>query len=385
MATDSETIIDVWRGVIGVLFAAGAFAQQIIPVEKVSGEANAFDANQHREPLPCTVTFTKPQLNLAFRFETTYAAQVPLDAYAGGEHKWRVLFRVMPRDGQPVYFTDSFDLSGASGAAFDAVVKGTFFTGEGDYDVQWSLWDDLGRVCRQNARVQAHRTRNEQNVKVEMPPGAVADFSWLAASEESLSSLLEQAPEASLRLVVFNLDQQRELFRKDDFTTRDVAGIAHEGDALARWAVDSKVLQNPAGGWELIGKLESSEIRSAPLPDTILFLGLPAASAEKMPNEMPQSASAQTPRFVYLRYHLEPQASAQALRVGRGGGPSLPRGGRETMGEIIPRGNPRSGYPYLDPIEQAVRRMRGRTIEISSADTLSKALSAVRKSALKNN
>ena len=420
MATDSETIIDAWRGVIGILFAAGALAQQIIPVEKVSGGANAFDANQHREPLPCTITFTKPQLNLAFRFETTYAAQVPLDACAGGEHKWRVLFRVMPRDGQPVYFTDSFDLSGASGAAFDAVVKGTFFTGEGDYDVQWSLWDDLGRVCRQNARGQPHRTRNEQNVKVEMPPGAAGDFSWQSVSEESiaaktrritilmnaalprvshgqavdnewpalltiLSSLLEQAPEASVRLVVFNLDQQRELFRKDDFTARDVAGIAHEGDALARWAVDSKVLQNPAGGWELIGKLESSEIRSAPLPDTILFLGLPAASAEKMPNEMPQSASAQTPRFVYLRYHLDPQASAQALRVGRGGGPSLPRGGRETMGEIIPRGNPRSGYPYLDPIEQAVRRMRGRTIEISSADTLSRALSAVRKSALKNN
>jgi hypothetical protein len=32
-------------------------------------------------------------------------------------------------------------------------VKGTFFTGEGDYDVEWSLWDDLGRVCRQHSRL----------------------------------------------------------------------------------------------------------------------------------------------------------------------------------------------------------------------------------------
>ncbi|HEY4085322.1 MAG TPA: hypothetical protein VGM43_05260 [Bryobacteraceae bacterium] len=414
MATDSETIIDVWRGTIGVFFTAAAFAQQIVPVGKVPGGAAGFDANQHGEPLPCTVTFTKPQLNLAFRFETTYAARIPLDAYAGGEHKWRILFQVAPRGGQPVYFTDSFDVPGSSDRAFDAIVKGTFFTGEGDYDVKWSLWDDLGRVCRQNPRLEAHLTRNEQNVKAEMPPGAVGDFAWQPASQESvaaktrrvtvlmnaalprvkqgqsaddewpalltiLSSLLDRAPEASVRLVVFNLDQQRELFRKDDFTTKDVAGIAHEGDAAARWAVDANVLQNPPGGWELIRKLESAEIRATPAPDMVLFLGLPAGSAEKMPDDMPQPASAQTPRFMYLSYRLDPQTSAQALRVGRGGGPSLPRGGREAMGEIILRGNPRSGYPAPDPVEQAVHRMGGRTITISSADALSKAISEVEK------
>jgi hypothetical protein len=97
MATDSATIIDVWRGVIGVFFAAAAFAQQITTVDKLPGGVNAFDATQHHEPLPCTVTFAKPRLNLGFRFETTYAARVSLDAYAGGEHKWRILFQVTPR------------------------------------------------------------------------------------------------------------------------------------------------------------------------------------------------------------------------------------------------------------------------------------------------
>jgi hypothetical protein len=415
MATDSETIIDVWRGVIGVFFAAAAFAQQIVPVKKLPGGADAFDASQLHEPLPCTVTFTKPRLNLGFRFETTYAAQTPLDAAA--EHKWRVLFLVTPRNGEPVYFTDSFDLPGPSDRAFDAIVKGTFFTGEGDYDVQWSLSDDLGRVCRQNARLEAYRTRNEQNVKVEMPPGAVGDFSWQPASQERvaaktrritvlmnaalprvshgqavdnewpalltiLSSLLEQVPEASVRLVVFNLDQQRELFRKDDFSAKDVAGIAHEGDASARWAVDSHVLQNPLGGWELLRKLESSEIHAAPAPDTVLFLGLPAASAEKIPDEMPQPGAAQAQRFLYLRYgsrELEPQAVPPLIRGQGVRDASVSSARGDGMGNMIPRSNPAPGYPRTDPIEQAVRRMGGRTIGISSADTLSKAISEVEK------
>ncbi len=415
MATDSETIIDVRRGVIGVFFAAAAFAQQITPIDRLPGGADTFDATQHQDRLPCTVTFTKPRLNLGFRFETAYAARMPLDAYAGAEHKWRIAFRVTPRGGQPVYFTDSFDLPGASDQAFDAIATGTFFTGEGDYDVQWSLWDDLGRVCRDSSRLEAHLTGHERNVKVEMPPNAIGDFAWQPESQETaaaktrrmtilmnaalprashgqavdnewpalltiLSSLLERAPDASVRLVVFNLDQQRELFRKDGFTAKDVAGIAHEGDAAARWAVDKGVLQNANGGWELIGKLESAEVHAAPPPDMVVFLGLPVSNVEKMPDAMPQSGSPHAPRFLYLRYgspRLDPQPVAPLRRGGRVRDASVSSARGDGMGGLIPASNRGPGYPQLDPIEQAVRRMGGRTIAISSADTLSKAISEV--------
>lgn len=414
MATDSETIIDVWRGVIGVFFVAAACAQQITPVDHLPGGAEAFDANQHHEPLPCTVTFAKPQLNLGFRYETTYSARAPL---AAGEHRWRILFQVTPRRGPAVYFTDSLDLPGPSDPAFDAVAKGTFFTGEGDYDVKWSLWDDLGRVCRKNTRIEAHLTAHERNLKVEMPPGAVGDFAWQPASQGSaapktrritvlmnaalpiarqrqppdnewpalltiLSSVLERMPEADVRLIVFNLDQQRELFRKDGFTAKDVAGIAHEGDVLARWAVDANVLQNPAGGWELIGKLENAEIHAAPPPDAVLFLGLPATSMEKMPEETPQSGQTKAPRFLYLRYGspgLDPQPVAPLLRGGRVRDASASSARGDGMGGLIPPALRGPGYPRPDPVEQAVRRMGGRTIVISSADTLTKAISEVEK------
>lgn len=195
-----------------------------------------------------------------------------------------------------------------------------------------------------------------------------------------LSSLLDGMAEADVRLILFNLDQPRELFRKDDFTAKDVRSIAHATDVLARWSVDANVLQSPLGGWDLIRNLETEQIHGS-RPDSVIFLGLPAASAQKMPDEMPRTKSTQA-RLSYLRYRpqsgLDRQADVPSLR-GRGGDDVRgARGGR--MGELIPRGNPGSGYPQLDPIEQAVRRMGGRTITVSSADELSKAISAVAKS-----
>ena len=405
--------IDVWRGFISVFFTAAAFAQQITSVDKLPEGFDAFVTNQGNERLPCTVKFTKPRLNLGLRFESTYTVQASLDPYAGAEHRWRILFRVTPVGGEPVYFVDSLPLSPPPNAGFDAVATGTFFTGEGDYNVKWALWDDLGRVCRQDFRLEAHLSGHERNVKAVMPPGAVGDFSWRPASNDSqaaktrhvtilvnaalpiahqgqppdnqwpalltiLSSVLERMPEADVRLIVFNLDQQRELFRKDHFTPSDIAGIVHAADVLSRWTVDSEVLKKPLGGWELIGGLENAEIHTAPPPDTVLFVGLPAASAEKMPDETPRSESAKALRFVYLRYR-PPESEINRRQWGQTGDPEHPFiGSGRSMG-VIPRSGPRSDADQPDPIEQAVRRMGGKTIAISSADTLSKAISEVEK------
>ncbi|HVW09663.1 MAG TPA: hypothetical protein VHC90_13835, partial [Bryobacteraceae bacterium] len=280
------------------------------------------------------------------------------------------------------------------------------------YDVKWNLWDDLGRVCRSASMITAHLGPRAKSVKVAIPPGTAADFSWQPPSRENavaktrlvtillnaaipaanhgqraenewpalltiLSSLLENLPEANVRLVLFNLDQQQELFQNDEFTAKDVAGIAHATDVLARWKVDANVLRSPLGGWDLIRKLEDTGIHASAAPDTIVFLGLPAANDQKAPDDMPKSGLAKRSRFFYLRY-LPPDAPPPR-RAPRGPGPTLGGGGGRGMGGMIPMANPRFGYPQPDPIEQAVRRMGGKTIVISSPESLADAISSVKK------
>ena len=63
----------------------------------------------------------------------------------------------------------------------------------------------------------------------------------------SLSSLLETLPAQSVRLVVFNLDQQKELFREDTLTPRAFDRASESLNNLQLQMVDYKVLQNREG------------------------------------------------------------------------------------------------------------------------------------------
>ena len=49
----------------------------------------------------------------------------------------------------------------------------------------------------------------------------------------TLSALLEQSPGRAARLVVFDLEQQKVLFRKDEFTQADFQNLAKLIDELA--------------------------------------------------------------------------------------------------------------------------------------------------------
>jgi hypothetical protein len=395
------------RSVVMILCSAAvAFAQQVTT-------ADTLPASPTLDPLPCTVEHTKPKLNLGFRFQSGYVVRAPLNAYAGATHHWHIVFRVTPARGRPVYFTDSIDLSAPPQPSLDAVATGAFFTGEGSYDVTWTMRDDLGRACGQHWSFDAHLSGGERGLKIAMPPGTVGDFLWHPAVPHNgaiktrrvtilvnaaspianqgqsanrewstllaiLSSLLEGLPDANVRLDIFNLDQQRELFRQDGFTTDDLNGIAHTADGMSKWAVDSQVLQRPSGDWDLIRDIESKEIQAAMPPDTVVFMGFPAASRDEMPAGMPQPEPGRVSRFFYLVY-----------RPVVGDLPGLTWG--QVPGELGyhpdpgagSRGGTRSPPVTLnteppDPIEVAVRRMRGKTIVISSAATLSKAISDVR-------
>jgi hypothetical protein len=408
-----------------------SLAQQVTSVDRLHQDKDQFDSKQGYDSLPCSVEFTEPELNLGFRFQSNYTVRAPLDAYAGAGHQWHIVFRVTPVGGHPVYFVDFIDLPAPPQPSFTAVATGAFFTGQGHYDVKWSIRDDLGRVCQQDWTLDARLSGRGHRLKVIMPPGTVGDLSWHPASPNGatttksrhvtilmnaalpvfnvtksssgqwatlvtiLSSILEGLPEANVRLVVFNLNQQRELYRKDQFTTTDLSAIAHFADSTSQWIVNSNSLQRPLGGWDLIRDIESNEINAVPSADAVVFLGLPAASAEKMPPGMPRPGFGQSPHFFYLLYRVETvpaKENPQRLTEGaplpgeRGGcDPGSPcgdpsqfpglggGGGRGRMGS--PAIDPNFEGP--DPIKESVRRMKGRPLAISSVDSLSNAISEI--------
>ncbi len=409
--------------------ATVALAQQITSLDKLPEGTDPFDSGQIHNSLPCTVDIAKPELNFGFRFQSNYTVRIPLDAYVGATHRWRIVFRVTPAGGQPVYFSDLIDLPASSQPGFVAVSTGTFFTGAGHYDVKWSLRDDLGRVCRQDWTLDAHPDEPERRLTSIMPRGTVGDFSWHPESPIAkitrhvtvllnaaipisgrmpsaggqwatvltiLSSILEGLPEADVRLIVFNLDQQRELFVKDHFTTADFAAIVHIADTPSQWIVNSNSLQSPRGGWNLIRDLENNERHAVPSPDTIIFLGLPTASAEKMPPGLRRPSPGQSPRLFYLPYRITaPTARENLTRLtagaplpGERGGcdPGSPCGSQSQLpatGGGGGRGRMASpvtdrGLEGPDPIKQFVQRAKGKTLVISSVDALSKAISEIK-------
>src|SRR5262249_43371943 len=106
----------------------------------------------------------------------------------------------------------------------------------------------------------------------------------------------------SLRLVVFNLDQQKEIFRRDAFTPESMDEVTQSLNDLELNSVDLKVLKNHRGHVDLLADLMNREFEAAEPSDQVVFLGPPARFFDKLPQaalEKPQGAS---PRFFYLQF-----------------------------------------------------------------------------------
>jgi hypothetical protein len=202
-----------------------------------------------------------------------------------------------------------------------------------------------------------------------MPPaqrGATPIDRWVMLLS-MFSSLAEQMPEASLRVIAFDTDQQRELFRADDFKPEQMNELAHVANAKERWAVNYQVLQNPSGGWDLLRDLENGETHTTTPADTVVFLGVPNGRFDKMPSGMPGPDGSL--RFFYLKY-TRPVTLPQA------------------RGDLDPRQMAHMGLGNVaipgateqpDRIEQAVGHIGGKTIPISSPASFGKAIAAIQK------
>src|SRR5262249_7974223 len=141
---------------------------------------------------------------------------------------------------------------------------GAFLLGEGKYLVALKAFDEQGRGCVKQWKVEGKRRHEERDIKLAMEPGTVSDLAGRGAAVNhldvddappvrltvllhaapviafrtrlsgrdrvmllgTLSALLQRIPASNVRLIVFNLDQQRELFRRDHFTLESLGAVS---------------------------------------------------------------------------------------------------------------------------------------------------------------
>jgi hypothetical protein len=332
-----------------LLCSAAAHAQYMVDPERLSPSLRNLEWRPDDRELNCSVSAMRPALNFGFRFQSGYFVRVPMAQYRGKGHRWSILARVTPDGGKPVYFLSRYILPEVPKTNTELEVGGGYLMGEGRYRVTWKLQDETGRVCRKEWRFEAKRSRSESKVKVGMAPNTVTAFSnWTAGGPRNLddappirltvlmhaapttprrtrmnardrvmllgtlSSLLERLPTKSVRLVVFNLDVQKELYRQENFAMEGFNDVAQALDGLELGLVDYQVLQNRRGHVDLLADMVNQEVASAQPSDVVLFLGPMSRYFDRLPDTaVDKPAAAAGPRFFYFQYR-SPMARMQS-------------------------------------------------------------------------
>jgi hypothetical protein len=385
-----------------MLLCAGAIsAQNLAEPAQIVDLAKLLEPHPDEQPLRCTVKTVKPILDYAFRFEAGYSFQVPLNQYSGPGHTWTVLAEVTPQAGKgsPVYLFHPLDLLKVDKIGANMGATGGYLLGEGRYSVKWLLLDDLGRACRKNWQIEADR----KGRLVAMPPNTVSALSLsgpaqaqpytgsgmpmrltvlldattlqvrpvgseLKDAEQSvlfngLIGLLERLPTSSVRLIMFNLELQRELLRRENFTFSDLDSVAQVLKGLELGVVRVDVLEKPKGHVDLLASLLNDEIRSASPSDAVVFLGPQERYFDKVLYGAPDAPSGNQPRFFSIQFVPFPRWIPA---------PSPADGRLDTFGRVTP-----ITTGDFDTISKLVRRLNGKAVQVRTADEFERAIRAI--------
>jgi len=191
-----------------------------------------------------------------------------------------------------------------------------------------------------------------------------------------LAPLVEGMSSASVRLVVFDLPQQRERFREDGFTLHGMNRLVHATNWLTGH-VDPGSFEHQAGVWDLLEDLVKKELQSPEPADAVVFVGAPGLIKEAMPSGFPKLDRSVTPRFFSVHYS-NIYARPGVHGAGSWQGDPAPRGGPPAaVAEARRPGPSRDDVTPFDTIKQTVLRMKGKIFVIQTPAELSKAIEEI--------
>ncbi len=332
---------------LAVLAAAVARPQILLEPDKIPRVRERFEPKAGERRCKCYAEPLHTYLNFGFRFQAGFYVRVPLDQYAGKGHVWGIVVRITPEEGnrEPTYLGMSIPLPEIPKTKDSGFIGGGYLLGEGNYSVEWLLVDETGRVCRAHWRTKAKLGRGDSHVTMRQPPDTVQPLYRLRPLEPHLSGssspqrvtvllhaapvtwfggyrirnaalqmrlademrllgmlgvLVEDLPDASLRVVAFNLDQQKELYRCDNCSSDVVRQVAQAVEEMKLALVDYRVLANPHGDLDLLTQLVRGELQRNAPSDAVVFLG-PTARQDQKPRALP-AIDSDSPKFYYFEY-----------------------------------------------------------------------------------
>lgn len=312
----------------------------------------AMDDKAPSEPLNCHVQTLSPVLNFAFRFEVRYIVDCPLAQFDGRPSQIVSYVRVKPRGGASVVLGERLTLPSIPPKRStdfrwnhfheQAEWSGVFAVGEGEYPVELLVLDDRERIFRKSWNVRAEPHGKERMVQVAMSPYTVASASVVFWSDNpeihekgprvdvlldaaplfpkslslrawdrafllnSLGSLLRTLHPDSVRLVAFNLDQQREVFREENFTRHSFRKLFRALQELELGTVSYRDLARQNGWSELLTRLVTAEIKGDSPPDAVIFLGPSARILDKLPRETLSPCDSSNRPIFYFKFSATP-------------------------------------------------------------------------------
>ena len=310
-----------------------------------------FEESVKGDRLNCRVDTFTPFLDFSFRYEIGYLVHCPVRQFNGkqtacghpaaGEGETgpvTTLGQSYSVPAVPAEMKDRLDLQHVHN---EVEFSGVFTAGEGEYDVQLLVFDEHNRRCRKSWQAKAHPHGDEVRADLAMRPGSVAAVSlppWSGISNDgtgirltvlldaapvnpfpsklhawdrafllgALSSLLRQTSVASVRMIAFNLDQQLEVFRENDFDHTGLYRLSSALNKLELGTVSYKILQRRQGWEELLAGLMREETLRGKRSDAVVFLGPTSRVDTKMFTGTADSKSRTHAPLFYFQYSPAP-------------------------------------------------------------------------------
>jgi hypothetical protein len=311
------------------LSAGSAAAQNLVKDVDLPEASQILDNAPRKNLLPCSVQLSgNLQLDLLFRYIAGFSIDCRLgEKLAPGTILFGLL-RITPKLGKPALMTEEFDVPQvqkqnptgllASPSQLQAIMSGGFAAGPGEYSVEFVLTDMHGHTCREQRNLKSSEDRRARLLPLALQPGEVAplmNMRWngalagkgprltvfvnaygqngsthlhaidQAALLQSLFTLLTQIPCRSVKLIAFDLEDQRAIFSQERFDARGFAALERLLKRVDFSTISYHALQQ--GAWSrFLADQVRSELVSREPADDIVFLGAWGSHPwEKLPQE----------------------------------------------------------------------------------------------------